>query len=165
MLLGGYWVPPTSSPIGGAGGLGSAGDTAAAAGLDRATATAVAAVATGPPPSPHCTSFSSSSFSFRPRIVHFPSRRPRSYGTKELGRPRVGPTVGAGFGPGAFRPEAGAGGGAGALLSAVGRGRGREAWQRSPPPGACCLLPWDCRQLGCRVPGPTAGSWDSALPS
>ncbi|XP_011732187.2 uncharacterized protein [Macaca nemestrina] len=56
MLLGGCWGPPTGSAIGGAGGRGAAGDTAAAAGLDRATA-ATAAATDLPPLLFPCSSF------------------------------------------------------------------------------------------------------------
>ncbi|XP_009236960.2 uncharacterized LOC128031834 homolog [Pongo pygmaeus] len=56
MLLGGCWGPPTGSAIGGAGGRGAAGDTAAAAGLDRATAATVAAT-NSPLPLFPCSSF------------------------------------------------------------------------------------------------------------
>nr|XP_054536791.1 uncharacterized LOC128031834 homolog isoform X1 [Pan troglodytes] len=57
MLLGGCWGPPTGSAIGCAGGRGAAGDTAAAAGLDRATAATAAATDPPPPPLFPCSSF------------------------------------------------------------------------------------------------------------
>lgn len=79
------------------------GDTAAAAELDRATAAAAASTSL-PFPLPPC-SFSSSSFPFQPDFVHFLYQPPGPYGNEKLGKPRVGPAVGAGFGPGACLPK------------------------------------------------------------